>query len=232
MDGSNLFKKKYIEAFVDKIYENEKINYLFPEPISSFKQYALDMFLDTSLTEEEVAENMTTLILQRKKIYEEKMLREKREQDIRNAVLNIYSENPGLFDVSLEEMQKSYVDLYLDNTSVTMEDIENGLKQTVSELKERKNLVVKEEVQPIVMEYKPENISFEEKPVVNDEISTMLEEPTNDKVEIVTDNKEVTKVKKPNEKQAGSISLFSIGVSILAVTAFILMAMILNVLLK
>ena len=230
MGDNLLYKKKYIEAFVEKIYSNDKINYLFPEPISSFKQYALDMFLDTNLTEEQISENIILLVTERKKLYDENNLLIKREQDIRNVVSKIYIENPGLFTKSLEDMQKDYIELYLNNKSIKIEDIENSIMETVNELKERKNNEVNEGVKPIVLEHKPENISFEEKTVSNDEINTILNEPSNNEKEVISEQKEVTKVKKKN--QTGSISLFSIGITILTVTAFILVAMILNVLLK
>lgn len=69
----------------------------------------------------------------------------------------------------------------------------------------------------------------------SNEINNMLDDNPN--VNVTTDintNNDISKqyVKKDNKKQSGSISLFSIGLSILVITTFILIALILNVLLK
>lgn len=221
-------RKKYIELFADKIYNNEKLNFLFPEPIAKFKQYAFDMFLNTDLTYEQITDSMTALIEQRKKAYEVK-----REQDIRDTVAKIYNGNEKLFYKSLEDIQNEYVQTYLNDNSLSIYDIENILLNTVKELKERQAKEFEKAADnPIVVEIRPEMVSVVNEPVVDNELNAMVDESSENKLEIVADDRQVTKVKKSNNSQTGSISLFSIGVSILAVTAFILIAMILNLLLK
>lgn len=221
-------RKEYIELFIDKIYSNKELNYLFPEPVTKFKQYAFDMFLDTDLTYAQIDDSMTTLVEQRLKAYIEK-----RKQDICDVVAKVYVGNEKLFLKSLEDLQKEYIQTYLNNNSLSINDIENILLNAIKELKEKQaKEFEKADANPIVVEVKPEMVSVSSEPVVNNELNAMVEETSDDKLEIVPDEKGVTKVKKSNNSQSGSISLFSIGVAILSVTAFILIAMILNLLLK
>lgn len=219
-------RRHYIESWVDKLYdEKHQINYLFPEPITQFKQYALDLFLNANLSYEQIDDSFDQLVTERYKnfIVKERM---KREQDIRNVVSTIYKENQGLFEKDLEEVQKEYVDLYLNDNSKTIEDIRAIFVQSVLELKKQKinnaEPIQIEEPQPDVVD-KP----------ISEELNNMINDSISEQIEVV--EKENTNQKqyiKKSEKQSGVISIFNIVLVILGIAAFVLIAMILNLLLK
>ena len=225
MANSIAARKQYIESWVEKLYDEKYgINYLFPEEITQFKQYALDMFLDTNRTYEQIADNFGKLVEERQKLYHEKKALEKKEQDIRSMISTIYMENQGLFDRSLEEMQDDYVKTYLNNKDMTIENIRTILLQSVQELKETHvsnvdSIQVEEKVQ--------------EGKVIDNEIKPIVLDSFDDQVTIIEKEdtpKQYTKTEQ--KKQAGFVSLFNIVLSLLGITAFILGAMILNLLLK
>lgn len=224
--NSQAARKHYIETWVDKLYaEENKIKYLFPEPINQFKQYAFDMFLDTNISYKEIDDNFDQLVTERYKnfIVKERM---KREQDIRNVVSTIYKENQGLFEKELEEVQKEYVDLYLNDNSKTIEDIRAIFVQSVLELKKQKI----NNAEPIQIEEPQHDVV--DKPI-SEELSNMINDSISEQIEIV--EKENTNQKqyiKKSEKQSGVISIFNIVLVILGIAAFVLIAMILNLLLK
>lgn len=225
MANSIAARKQYIESWVEKLYDEKYgIKYLFPEEITQFKQYALDMFLDTNLSYEQIADNFGRLVEERQKLYHEKKELEKKEQDIRSMISTIYMENQGLFDRSLEEMQDDYVKSYLNNKDMTIENIRTILLQSVQELKETHvsnvdSIQVEEKVQ--------------EDKVIDNEIKPIVLDSFDDQVTIIEKEdtpKQYTKTEQ--KKQAGFVSLFNIVLSLLGITAFILVAMILNLLLK
>lgn len=225
MANSIAARKQYIESWVEKLYDEKYgIKYLFPEEITQFKQYALDMFLDTNLTYEQIADNFGRLVEERQKLYHEKKALEKKEQDIRSMISTIYMENQGLFDRSLEEMQDDYVKTYLNNKDMTIENIRTILLQSVQELKETHvsnvdSIQVEEKVQ--------------EDKVIDNEIKPIVLDSFDDQVTIIEKEdtpKQYTKTEQ--KKQAGFVGLFNIVLSLLGITAFILGAMILNLLLK
>ena len=224
--NSQAARKHYIETWVDKLYaEENKIKYLFPEPINQFKQYAFDMFLDTNISYKEIDDNFDQLVTERYKnfIVKERM---KREQDIRNVVSTIYKENEGLFEKDLEEVQKEYVDLYLNDNSKTIEDIRAIFVQSVLELKKQKI----NNAEPIQIEEPQHDVV--DKPI-SEELNNMINDSISEQIEIV--EKENTNQKqyiKKSEKQSGVISIFNIVLVILGIAAFVLIAMILNLLLK
>ena len=224
--NSQAARKHYIETWVDKLYaEENKIKYLFPEPINQFKQYAFDMFLDTNISYKEIDDNFDQLVTERYKnfIVKERM---KREQDIRNIISTIYKENEGLFEKDLEEVQKEYVDLYLNDNSKTIEDIRAIFVQSVLELKKQKI----NKAEPIQIEEPQHDVV--DKPI-SEELNNMINDSISEQIEIV--EKENTNQKqyiKKSEKQSGVISIFNIVLVILGIAAFVLIAMILNLLLK
>ena len=281
MEEKEFDRKQLIEKYVDVIYNDDRINFLYTDPIGKFKQYALDLFLDTNLTREQIADGFRDITLERLKIYTEKKRLEQREQDIRNVVAEIYNQYADLFYVSLIDMQNQHVELYLNNDSISIEDIREKLMNTVMELKERKKktanvvppIVKTEPITSPVVQYeavttpvvKTENIDMPIEEVKNEsissseletidapvqesvaegnELSTMLEEnPEKSDNEVVTNEinkpKQFVKTNDGNNSndsgnpQSGSVSIFAIGVTILSIISFILIAMILNVLLK
>lgn len=220
-------RRHYIESWVDKLYdEKHQINYLFPEPITQFKQYALDLFLNANLSYEQIADNFEQLITQRKKDY---IAREKikKEQNIRNVVDTIYKENEGLFEKGLEEVQKEYVDLYLNDNTKTIEEIRNILLQSVLELKRERI----DSATPIQIE---EQHNMVNEPINSEELNNMIADSINEKIEVVKEENNIQKqyVNKKSEKQTGAISIMNIVLVILGIAAFVLIAMILNLLLK
>lgn len=225
MANSIAARKQYIESWVEKLYDEKYgIKYLFPEEITQFKQYALDMFLDTNLSYEQIADNFGRLVEERQKLYHEKKELEKKEQDIRSMISTIYMENQGLFDRSLEEMQDDYVKSYLNNKDMTIENIRTILLQSVQELKE----TYVSNVDSIQAEEK-----VQEDKVIDNEIKPIVLDSFDDQVTIIEKEdtpKQYTKTEQ--KKQAGFVSLFNIVLSLLGITAFILVAMILNLLLK
>ena len=196
-----LARKQYIESWVDKIYDEENhkgLKALFPEPIASFKQYALDMFLNTNLSYEQIDESMSALIMERKKAYDEKIAEAKREQEAR-AIENI--------DSKIDNIVQEFVQPQNDELE-------------------------KADANPIVLDVNPEVVSINTEPVVDNGLTAMMNDNT-PTVEIKEEkSKQFVKSNNSTKKQAGSISLFSICLSMLAIAAFVLIAMILNLLLK
>ena len=160
--ASNKYRKIFIETFIERIYENEKINYLFDESLEELKKMAIDKYLDTELSYDAIADDIMKMVTDRRDKYNSEKKEVNQETPIEN---NSEQElNDMLDDNNKEE----------ENTNVTSMD-------------------------------KP--IQF----VKNDNINS-------------------NNLNIPN--QNGNISLFTIGLSILAIVGFILIAMILNVLLK
>ena len=124
-------KKAYIEAFVDKIYDNSKLSALFTESRSQFKQYALDMFLYTNLSYEQIDESFFKLIDERNKIY----ISEKRKSDICELVEGYYIKYQDILSFSLEEYKKLCLDRYLD-TNMSIEEIDNAIAEEIKKKKE------------------------------------------------------------------------------------------------
>ena len=129
--NSPLARQKYIETFVDKIYDNEKLSVLFTEPRNKFKQYALDMFLNTNLSYEQIDESFFALIEERKKTY----VNEKRRNDICTIVENYYFKYEEIFTNTLDEYKQLCLNKYMD-TDMSIEEIGNAIAEEIKKKKE------------------------------------------------------------------------------------------------
>lgn len=94
-----------------------------------------------------------------------------------------------------------------------------------------------EEIIKLVNQKPEEKTEPIEENTANDDLNDMVEESTEVKQEITTTNeiekpKQFVKTDNSSNNQSGSVSIFGIGIAILSIVAFVLVAMILNLLLK
>lgn len=218
-------RKQYIESWVDKLYdilEKKNMLYLFPEPITQFKQYALDMFLDTNLSYEQIADNFGKLLSERQKTYLEKKKTEEKEA-YDNNIEAVVEETPQ------NELPKEPAIEIQTNNFQTIEPVVAATYKPVEPIivEDTQNKII----EPI--QIGEEKHDIEKGPVTSDELNTMINDSISEQIEIV--EKENTNQKqyiKKSEKQSGVISIFNIVLVILGIAAFVLIAMILNLLLK
>ena len=220
-------RRKYIESWVDKLYdilEKKNMLHLFPEPKSQFKQYALDMFLDADASYEQIADSFGKLLEDRQKNYREKKEAET-ETEAEVEAENVKNEVPDNNDTSTikdapqdELPTKPVIEIQTNNSQI----IKPVVTTTYTPV-DRQNKVI-EPVQIV-----------EEDHSVNTELNTMFADSSKDKVDIVStkeDSFQKQYVKNDRQKQSGVISVFNIILALLGVTTFILIALILNLLLK
>ena len=202
-------RKKYIELFVEKLYA--RFNYLFSESLEEVKEKALNKYLYTepyyNLSYNEISAQMVEEIERRKKEYEDK----KNMPVVEEKPTEVVTQPPIIQPVEVP-------------TSSPIIEPTEVITQPVTEP------VVANTYEPItpveVVSESNETIT----PVEN-ELNAMVSEPVEVKNEVSenTDNKQLVK---NNDKQRGSAGLLNIILAILTITAFVLIAMILNLLLK
>ncbi|MBR3146034.1 MAG: hypothetical protein IKF47_02095 [Bacilli bacterium] len=226
-------RRKYIESWVDKLYdilEKKNMLHLFPEPKSQFKQYALDMFLDADASYEQIADSFGKLLEDRQKNYREKKEAET-ETEAEVEAENVKNEVPDNNDTSTikdapqdELPTKPVIEIQTNNSQI--------IKPVVTTTYTPVEPIVIDDRQNKVIE--PVQI-VEEDHSVNTELNTMFADSSKDKVDIVStkeDSFQKQYVKNDRQKQSGVISVFNIILALLGVTTFILIALILNLLLK
>lgn len=159
MDREKKVRKKYIELFVETLYG--RFSYLFSEKLEVVKQKAIDEFLDSDLTYDQITERMVNLI------------EERREKE----------------------------------------------RQNKEEIKKNENVVIKSnsELNSMMIESSSVKASEIDKPMEIEKPKVLVKE--NNNISSTSNNK-------------GAISLFNIVLSMLAIGAFVLIALILNLLLK
>lgn len=202
-------RKEYIEAFAERLYTKFEylFKYLFDDSIDIdvIKQKAVDKYLNSNMSIADITTDMGKTIEELQAEYN----RQKRLEEENNM------------KVQVEEQPKAIVEPIVDNNV----DVPN----TTYNYEEQPSTTV----EPIVSTTEP---TINTEPVVNDELSAMISEIP--KKEVVDTNSNTLEKSKQYVKintdiqQAGSISLLNIVLAILSISTFILIAMILNVLLK
>lgn len=224
-------RRKYIESWVDKLYdilEKKNMLHLFPEPKSQFKQYALDMFLNADASYEQIADSFGKLLEDRQKNYREKKEAETEvDTDVENVKNEVPNNNdtPTIKDAPQDELPtEPVIEIQTNNSQI--------IKPVVATTYTPVAPIVIEDSQNKVVE--PVQI-VEEDHSVNTELNTMFADSSKDKVDIVSTKEgsfQKQYVKNDRQKQSGVISVFNIILALLGVTTFILIALILNLLLK
>ena len=202
-------RKKYIELFVEKLYA--RFNYLFSESLEEVKEKALNKYLYTepyyNLSYNEISAQMVEEIERRKKEYEDK----KNMPVVEEKPTEVVKQPPIIQPVEVP---------------------------TSSPIIEPTEIITQPVTEPVVANtYKPitpvEVVSESNETITpaENELNAMVSEPVEVKNEVSenTDNKQLVK---NNDKQRGSAGLLNIILAILTITAFVLIAMILNLLLK
>ena len=179
MSRETLVRKKYIETFVEMLYG--RFSHLFPEGLKDLKKKAIDRYLYTDLTYDDITKEMISIIEKRKEEREKKL----QEKEIP--------------------------------------------KERLIELQTKK------ETEQIPIQENP--VVTTEPPVVKNELSEMFSTPEPVKSNKVQENdihKQLVKKNTPDtsNKESGVISIFNISLALLIMTGLILIAMILNVVLK
>jgi len=220
-------RRKYIESWVDKLYdilEKKNMLHLFPEPKSQFKQYALDMFLDADASYEQIADSFGKLLEDRQKNYIEKKEAETEAENVKNEVPD-NNDTSTIKDAPQDELPtEPVIEIQTNNSQI--------IKPVVTTTYTPVEPIVIDDMQNKVIE--PVQI-VEEDHSVNTELNTMFADSSKDKVDIVStkeDSFQKQYVKNDRQKQSGVISVYNIILALLGVTTFILIAMILNLLLK
>ena len=202
-------RKKYIELFVEKLYA--RFNYLFSESLEEVKEKALNKYLYTepyyNLSYNEISAQMVEEIERRKKEYEDK----KNMPVAEEKPTEVVTQPPIIQPVEVP-------------TSSPIIEPTEVITQPVTEP------VVANTYEPIT----PVEVVSESNETITpaeNELNAMVSEPVEVKNEVSenTDNKQLVK---NNDKQRGSAGLLNIILAILTITAFVLIAMILNLLLK
>lgn len=194
-------RKEYIEAFTEKLYT--KFDYLFNDSIDVIKQKAVDKYLNSDMSINDISADMGKTIVDLQSEY--------------NKQKKLEEESMA---VQIEEQPKAIVEPIVNNIETT---------NTTYNYEEQPKAIV----EPIVSTTEPiANVET----TVDNELSAMISEiPKKEVVDTNSNNlekpKQYVKVDK-DIQQAGSISLFNIVLAILSISTFILIAMILNVLLK
>jgi len=225
-------KEFFIIEFVKKVFD--EYSYLFEETEEEYRNEALNKYLNTSLSYDNIADDITNDIIS---------LKNKRKLDLSKLAERIYIENEQLFDKPLDELKKATVNEFL-KAKLTLNDVEKIMRERIAKLKEA--LDDQEKVKETKVEYETEPV-VENVPVENTELSVMVGEAEKEALEKdkleeeVTNGNEIDKPKQfvkvdntnnTEDNQSGSVSIFGIGIAVLSIIAFILVAMILNVLLK
>ena len=210
MEQKQEVRREYIEAFAERLYT--KFEYLFKYlfntdsiDVNVIKQKAVDKYLNSNMSIDDITTDMGKTIEELHAEYN----RQKRLEEENNM------------KVQVEEQPKAIVEPIVDNNV----DVPN----TTYNYEEQPKAIV----EPIVSTTEPiANVET----TVDNELSAMISEiPKKEVVDTNSNNlekpKQYVKVDK-DIQQAGSISLFNIVLAILSISTFILIAMILNVLLK
>ena len=226
---------QYLKILVEKCYK--EYPFLRSEPIEEFTRKTLDKYLDSGLEIEKITNELKLEIIRRGAEYRD------RQQAI-NKRIEIWDakQREKVRIQELEEMQKSFEAKLNAKDSIEVEDdkelrenlskqIEQNLKnleeqQRQDEIKREEALKNAKLITPLPID---EIDPFKEEKIR--QLESMIEERGKKPIDIQTYEKEKNVFTKDNSEK-GIVSLFSISLVILASIAFILTAMILNVLLK
>lgn len=279
-------RKKYIELFVDKLYA--RFSFLFTDSIDVVRQKAMDKYMNSGMSIEEITEDMVKVIEKMKKNHDrqEQIRKEKHydlndlfdcrvsgnclhihvvPKDVRDDMKNAGGPTKYINDVVAPKLDDALkkVSNILNNEEkdVTVIAAISPTLRLTQNLFREKGFDVQETNDPkftqmfdgaVVYEAtiqkdkllakQAENKEVEQKQeiptevqVVNNELNSMMAEvPKVENKDVNQQEKpmQYTKVDNSSNKEAGTISLFSICLTLLAIGAFILIAMILNLLLK
>jgi len=236
-------RKKYIELFVDKLYT--RFNYLFTDTLDVVKQKAMDKYLNSSLSITEITDDMVRIIEDMKKEYDRKQ-REAAEKKIDEMPVTAvveqttnHEELPVTNQEEMEEVEVVHIPVtapsaqpawQTDNTPNYADVKFSGILRKTDDYSD--SSLTKTEGRKV-----PDKTS--DGSIVVDELNNMLEEkPKEEKTENTNDLEKPKQFVKTNNNadngndSKGFVSLFNIILSILAIAGIVLVAMILNVLLK
>ena len=227
-------RKKYIELFVDKLYT--RFNYLFTDKIEVVKQKALDKYLNSNMTIPEITEDMVKIIEKMKEEYNKN--NKKDEPKEVDNIPTTHEEMPVTNQEEIEDVEVVHVpvtapsvepDWQMDNIPTTAVDTH------FSDLLRKDDDYSDSTITKIEDKKAPNKTP--DGSIAVDELNGMLnDKPKEEKIENKNALEKPKQYVKTNNNadsnSKGFVSLFSIGISILAVTAVVLIAMILNLLLK
>ena len=197
-------KQMYIEGKIEALCRDDRTKHLFPEGAATLKRVAMDTLIDLPI--DEIKKNIDEVVEERKKSFEER-LKDSMEQIRKKAKsttddIEILDAAPVKKDDAKEESL----------TVPTPDDIPHEFIHMT-----QPNTSDKKELSP------------------NNDLDSMMQDLDNNKKEISkTPETSINKqyVKKDSPKQGGFISVFNITLALLIMTGLILIAMILNVVLK
>ena len=128
-------KKNYIDTFIEKLYMNDKINYLFPETLAELQSKAEQKYLSSDYSYDDISDDIFKVVEERKIEY----ARKNREANICNLTEKYYNKHKNLFPGSLDEAKKDDISRYLDS-KLTIEEIDQDMydriKKRLEEIKD------------------------------------------------------------------------------------------------
>lgn len=196
-------KQMYIEGKIEALCRDDRTKHLFPEGAATLKRVAMDTLIDLPI--DEIKKNIDEVVTERKDAFD-KRLKESMEQ--------------------IKEKAKSTMDdiEILDAVPVKKDDKKESLTEPTPDAISHEFIHM---TQP--------NTSDNKVLSPNNDLDSMMQDLDNNKKESskvheTSINKQY--VKKDNPKQGGFISVFNITLALLIMTGLILIAMILNVVLK
>lgn len=226
----------YLKTVVRECYN--KHQFLHSESLQTLTQKTLDKYLDSGLPREEIETRIFNEFDEKRRIFEA------RKENVNNIVQQVEAKQQLKTEQQNEEEEKKELKRIDEEIkrSKEEEELNNRLYQTKlneEEVERRKLIDQAFNIEKIEEEEKKEDIRLynelkkvtlpEDTPdsnLNNDLIDRRMQEISNE------DEENEKKLVKDSNSQKGVVSLFSISLMILSAIAFVIIAMILNVLLK
>ena len=110
--ASNKYRQFFIETFIARLYENEKVNYLFDESLEELQKKAVDKYLNTNLTYDEIADDIMKVVQElrrRKENTEEKTEAIKDNNELEEMVEESTEVKQEVINIESMEKPKQFV---------------------------------------------------------------------------------------------------------------------------
>lgn len=253
LENANKFKSSEEERKlrVQDIVRNKytKNAYLFSEPLDVLIEKAVVKYLYTApyynYSYSEINADLDKIINERLKEEQEKNKQTPKEESKRKKMIDLcvekfYTRFPQFYPESLDELKNKAYARYISNEQYNKYDYPQIIAELAQDCERRRKKyrtpsTETTHVQETVEEL--ETTPVQEDVTVNNDLNSMIEESTEPKQEVVVSNeeektKQFVKTDDTSNNQSGSVSIFGIGIALLSIVAFVLVAMILNLLLK
>ena len=221
--------------------------YLFSEPLDVLIEKAVDKYLYTApyynYSYSEINADIDKIISN--KLREKQGNGTSREDHERKKMIDLcvekfYRRFPQFYPETLDELQNKAYDRYIYDEQYKNFDYQQIITELAQDCERRRKKYKTPSTETTPVQETVEELEttpVQEDVTVNNDLNDMVEESTEVKQEITTTNemekpKQFVKTDDTSNNQSGSVSIFGIGIALLSIVAFVLVAMILNLLLK